>query len=86
MNIADVKRNAFAMPLTSPSFPPGPYRFVNRESCRSLNLWCPVFRFCSKNITLRQNRPATFPCKTTALVLCCGAMGIRDQLLKVLFQ
>jgi len=31
MNISDVKRNAFAMPLTSPSFPPGPYRFVNRE-------------------------------------------------------
>ena len=31
MNIADVKRNAFAMPLTSPAFPPGPYRFVNRE-------------------------------------------------------
>ena len=31
MNIADVKRHAFAMPLTSPAFPPGPYRFVNRE-------------------------------------------------------
>jgi len=31
MNIADVKRKAFAMPLTSPAFPPGPYRFVNRE-------------------------------------------------------
>jgi acetoacetate decarboxylase len=31
MNIADVKRNAFAMPLTSPAFPPGPYRFVDRE-------------------------------------------------------
>ena len=31
MNIADVKRNAFAMPLTSPAFPPGPYRFTNRE-------------------------------------------------------
>ena len=31
MNIEDVKRNAFAMPLTSPAFPPGPYRFVNRE-------------------------------------------------------
>ena len=31
MNIADVRRNAFAMPLTSPSFPPGPYRFRNRE-------------------------------------------------------
>ena len=31
MNIADVKRTAFAMPLTSPAFPPGPYRFVNRE-------------------------------------------------------
>ena len=31
MNIDDVKRNAFAMPLTSPAFPPGPYRFANRE-------------------------------------------------------
>jgi acetoacetate decarboxylase len=31
MKIADVKSKAFAMPLTSPSFPPGPYRFVNRE-------------------------------------------------------
>jgi len=31
MNIADVKRTAFAMPLTSPAFPPGPYRFVRRE-------------------------------------------------------
>jgi acetoacetate decarboxylase len=31
MNIADVKRRAFAMPLTNPAYPPGPYRFVNRE-------------------------------------------------------
>ena len=31
MNEADVKKTAFAMPLTSPAFPPGPYRFVNRE-------------------------------------------------------
>jgi acetoacetate decarboxylase len=31
MNIDDVRRNAFAMPLTSPAFPPGPYRFKNRE-------------------------------------------------------
>ena len=31
MKIADVRAQAFAMPLTSPSFPPGPYRFVNRE-------------------------------------------------------
>ena len=31
MNIEDIRRNAFAMPLTSPSFPPGPYRFVDRE-------------------------------------------------------
>jgi acetoacetate decarboxylase len=31
MNIADVKATAFAMPLTSPAFPPGPYRFVRRE-------------------------------------------------------
>ena len=31
MKIDDVNRRAFAMPLTSPSYPPGPYRFVNRE-------------------------------------------------------
>jgi acetoacetate decarboxylase len=31
MKIADVKKNAFAMPLTSPAFPPGPYRFIDRE-------------------------------------------------------
>jgi acetoacetate decarboxylase len=27
----EVKKRAFAMPLTSPAYPPGPYRFVNRE-------------------------------------------------------
>ena len=31
MNIDEVKARAFAMPLTSPAFPPGPYRFVDRE-------------------------------------------------------
>ena len=31
MKIDDVRRQAFAMPLTSPAFPRGPYRFVNRE-------------------------------------------------------
>lgn len=31
MKLADVKKNAFAMPLTSPAFPPGPYRFTQRE-------------------------------------------------------
>jgi acetoacetate decarboxylase len=31
MKIADVKANAFAMPLTSPAYPCGPYRFVDRE-------------------------------------------------------
>ena len=31
MKIADVKATAFAMPLTSPAFPRGPYRFSNRE-------------------------------------------------------
>ena len=31
MTIANVKRNAFAMPLTNPTIPPGPYRLVNRE-------------------------------------------------------
>ena len=27
----EVRARAFAMPLTSPAYPPGPYRFVNRE-------------------------------------------------------
>ena len=27
----DVRQRAFAMPLHNPAFPPGPYRFVNRE-------------------------------------------------------
>lgn len=31
MKTFDVKSRAFAMPLTSPSFPPGPYRFIDRE-------------------------------------------------------
>ena len=31
MKIADVRSAAFAMPLTSPAFPPGPYRFTRRE-------------------------------------------------------
>jgi acetoacetate decarboxylase len=31
MNIQQVREQAFAMPLTNPSFPRPPYRFVNRE-------------------------------------------------------
>ena len=31
MKIADVRRTAYSMPLTNPSFPPGPYRFIDRE-------------------------------------------------------
>lgn len=31
MNADDVRKSAFAMPLTSPSYPRGPYRFVDRE-------------------------------------------------------
>lgn len=31
MKIDDVRKQAFAMPLGSPAFPPGPYRFFNRE-------------------------------------------------------
>lgn len=31
MNEDEVKQRAFAMPLTNPAFPPGPYRFINRE-------------------------------------------------------
>ena len=31
MKADEVRKNAFAMPLTSPAYPPGPYRFVDRE-------------------------------------------------------
>lgn len=31
LNEHEVRQRAFAMPLTSPAFPPGPYRFSNRE-------------------------------------------------------
>ena len=31
MNEDDVRSRAYAMPLTSPAYPVGPYRFVNRE-------------------------------------------------------
>ena len=31
MKIADVRSKAFAMPLNNPAYPPGPYKFYNRE-------------------------------------------------------
>jgi acetoacetate decarboxylase len=31
MDVNEVRKTAFAMPLTNPAFPMGPYRFVNRE-------------------------------------------------------
>ena len=31
MKISEIRERAFAMPLTSPAYPPGPYRFVDRE-------------------------------------------------------
>ena len=31
MTEEEIRKRAFAMPLTSPAYPPGPYRFVDRE-------------------------------------------------------
>ena len=31
MDIASIKKTAYAMPLTNPAYPPGPYRFMDRE-------------------------------------------------------
>ncbi|WP_339749034.1 acetoacetate decarboxylase [uncultured Maricaulis sp.] len=31
MDLKQIRNTAFAMPLTNPSYPPGPYRFVDRE-------------------------------------------------------
>jgi acetoacetate decarboxylase len=31
MKESEIRERAFAMPLTNPAYPPGPYRFVNRE-------------------------------------------------------
>ena len=45
MKIADVTSRAFAMPLTSPSYPKGPYRFVNREFLSSPT--APIWKPCA---------------------------------------
>ena len=39
----EVLARAFAMPLECPSYPPGPYRFVNREY---LIIVCPIIVVC----------------------------------------
>lgn len=31
MTVSEVRAKAFAMPITSPAYPPGPYRFLDRE-------------------------------------------------------
>jgi acetoacetate decarboxylase len=31
MKVSEVRERAFAMPLTNPSYPPAPYRFIDRE-------------------------------------------------------
>ncbi len=31
MKISDIQKHAFAMPFSNPTYPPGPYRFINRE-------------------------------------------------------
>lgn len=31
MKISEIRDNVFAMPITSPAYPRGPYRFINRE-------------------------------------------------------
>ena len=31
MKDKEVLERAFAMPLTNPAYPPGPYRFIDRE-------------------------------------------------------
>ena len=31
MNEREIRERAFSMPLTAPAYPPGPYRFVDRE-------------------------------------------------------
>ena len=31
MTEEEIRKHAFAMPLTNPAFPPGPYRLVHRE-------------------------------------------------------
>ncbi|MBI1214877.1 MAG: acetoacetate decarboxylase [Alphaproteobacteria bacterium] len=31
MKAADVRKNAFCMPIANPAYPPGPYRFIDRE-------------------------------------------------------
>ncbi|HEX3677555.1 MAG TPA: hypothetical protein VHU79_09225 [Sphingomicrobium sp.] len=45
MKLTEVRRNAFAMPLNDPAYPPGPYNFYNREFAAPMSTscarWCP---------------------------------------------
>ena len=39
MTEEEIRQNAFAMPYSSPAFPPGPYRFTDREHARLDRIW-----------------------------------------------
>jgi acetoacetate decarboxylase len=46
MNETEVKQKAFGMPLTNPSYPKGPYRFINREyliTAHLIQAYSPLF-------------------------------------------
>ena len=49
MKLADVRANAFAMPLNNPAYPKGPYKFYNRD--------CVVIRYRTAPETLRPLLP-----------------------------
>jgi acetoacetate decarboxylase len=47
MKESEVKKRAFAMPLTSPAYPIGPYRFYQREFLIVTTV--PIHRSCASS-------------------------------------
>jgi acetoacetate decarboxylase len=57
MKLADVRKNAFAMPLNDPSYPKGPYKFYNREFV--VITTAPIRKSCAPSCPSRSKWPAT---------------------------
>ena len=68
----EILKQAFAMPLTSPAYPPGPYRFVNREYL-IITYRCPRLRAAPSRRIGRMSRLAPICVSLLPLNCCSGA-------------
>ena len=71
MKASELRERAFAMPFTSPAFPPGPYRFIDRE-------------FLVREHRRALAGEATADCRLGSCQECgvCPAFGVEPRLVK----